>query len=58
MLRYSYFIQLDDLSGEIEIRDIRRAALAISAEIVLIAKAKVDVHVRPVGDIFNEHTSM
>ena len=52
---------LSDLDGENENRDICRAVLAISAEIVLIALAEVDmcgdVRARPVGDILNEHTS-
>ena len=41
----------------IEIRQTRRAALAIRAENVLIARADGDVHARSVGNNVSEHTS-
>jgi len=45
---------LNDLGGEIEIRDTHRAALAISAQVSLIARAEGDV--REHACIFSEHT--
>ena len=34
---------------------IARTALAMSVEVILIAKAEVDA--RPIGDVFSEHAS-
>jgi len=40
---YSVLSDLNYIGGEIEIRETHRAALAISTETFLIARAKVDV---------------
>ena len=58
---YGVLSDLHDIGGEIEIRETRRAAVAIRAKITsLLPEQKRidgDVHARPIGYIISEHMS-
>ena len=57
---YRFLTDVGDRGGKTAIISIRRAALAIRVEKVLLPEQKWidgDVHARPVGDILSEHMS-